>query len=135
MSYSLLDIFLLFWLLQGVPSTPFGRYNVVRIDESNHRLFVVKSDSFINNHRELKHFLLTLRKEIGKTYPGWTNTFSVSIFNNEDAAGYKDEPKVEGFIRNNTWSKLYIVEYSDADHSCIIHPLIPKKRLKLIISN
>lgn len=80
--------------------------SVVRIDEKNHRLFVVPNQP----SQEAIISRLNSSAECFKK-SSWSNDWSVSLFINKKYAGYKDEPKIIEYHQNNEWAKAYIGEF------------------------
>lgn len=84
----------------------FNEEQLVRVHEEQKRLFFVmnpfqreKAVDTINTITEcLKH-------------SQWERLWSLSVFSEKRYAGYKDEPEIIQFHKNDMWSKGYIAEY------------------------
>lgn len=97
-------------------------FNVVRVDERNHRLFVTPN-ILINVSEDI--LLSKLSSCFKRT--DWSNDWSVSLFSKDRFAGYKDEENIIPYHRNDQWAKAYLAEYDGAGHTVIKYPALPKQ--------
>lgn len=90
---------------------------VVRVDDKNHRFFVVsrqtKASDIKDNLSQLEKCFLNTEFQ-----PDW----ALSVFTDAKYAGYKDEEKIIPFHKNNMWAKSYVLEYDQASRSLIKNP-------------
>nr|WP_319395073.1 hypothetical protein [uncultured Desulfobacter sp.] len=91
--------------------------NVVRVDDINHRFFVVSNTIKAS---DIKNNLSSLRKCFAGT--NWHPDWVLSVFTDSKYAGYKDEETIIPFHKQNMWAKAYIFEYDQANRSLIQNP-------------
>jgi hypothetical protein len=94
---------------------------LVRVDEPQRRLFVVASDAaaapIAARIRDLDAcFDLT----------DWGGRWSLSVFTDATLARYKDDPQVEGAVKDGRWAKAYLAEYDAATKTTTRNPASPK---------
>lgn len=90
---------------------------VVRVDNKNHRFFVVSS---IIKTSDIKDNL----KQLEKCFIGtkWQPDWALSVFTDSKYAGYKDEEKIIPLHKQNMWAKAYLFEYDHASRNLIKNP-------------
>lgn len=91
--------------------------DVVRIDEINHRYFVVPNEEFQPNSIQLD--------PLSKCFKGspWKNDWSVSVFSEAKYAGYQDEAAIIPFHKDNQWAQAYLAEIDGQSLTISIDPL------------
>jgi hypothetical protein len=92
---------------------------VVRVDDKNHRFFVVSN---IIKSSDIKDNLIQLEKCFVDTK--WQPDWALSVFTDSKYAGYKDEEKIIPFHKQNMWAKAYVFEYDHASRNLIKNPAI-----------
>lgn len=97
---------------------------VVRVDNRNHRFFVVGSKI---NASDIKNNLSQLEKCFIDTK--WKSDWALSVFAETKYAGYKDEEKIIPLHKNNMWAKSYKLEYDQASKSLIKNPAINPEQI------
>lgn len=85
---------------------------VVRVDEKNHRIFAIPGPPI---EEDAIHRLLTSSECFSKS--AWAKDWSVSLFAHERYAGYKDEPHIIPYHKNNEWAKAYVGEFDGASNT------------------
>jgi hypothetical protein len=82
---------------------------VVRVDEPQRRLFVVAPDiadtPLAARVRDLESCF---------DFTDWAGRWSLSVFTDDALARYKDDPLVEGAVRDGRWARAYLAEYEAA---------------------
>ena len=101
-------------------------YRVVRVDERNHRLFVVTGKKGV---KKLETALVKLPGCIKQK--GWKDKWSLSLFSHEQYAGYADEPSIIPFHENDKWAKAYLAEYDHQIQELILSPVLNPKVKKV----
>lgn len=82
---------------------------VVRVDEKNHRIFAIPRPMA---EEETVNRLRSSSECFSKST--WARDWSVSLFAHERYAGYKDEPHIIPYHKNNEWAKAYVGEFDGA---------------------
>lgn len=96
-------------------------FNVVRVDERNHRYFVIREQkSRLSDDDLLKKLSVCFIKT------EWVNDWSISLFSEVRFAGYKDEPNIIPLHKGNQWAKAYLAEYDGAELTMVKYPALPK---------
>ena len=103
-----------------------GTESLVKIDEEQLRFFI----------RETPATLGSLKPLIGKIQNclnrhDWKNKWSLSVFSAKKLAGYKDEPNIIPFHKNDEWSKGYLAEYDASSNTLTLNPLTDPKSIKI----
>ncbi len=97
---------------------------VVRVDERNHRFFLVskqiKAKDILNNQSPLQKCFLGTE---------WQSDWSLSVFTDVKYAGYKDEERIAPFHKNNMWAKAYLFEYDKISGSLIESPAFNPRQI------
>ncbi|MCX2781254.1 hypothetical protein [Microbulbifer thermotolerans] len=79
--------------------------NVVRVDERNHRLFVVPTE------KDEKRLKIRLENARSCFTGDWAEDWSISLFSAPELAGYQHEEKIIPYHQNDAWVNGYIGEY------------------------
>ena len=82
---------------------------VARVDEKNHRVFAIPSPM---SREETVNRLRSSSECFSRST--WAKDRSVSLFAHEKYAGYKDEPHITPYHKNNEWAKAYVGEFDGA---------------------
>jgi hypothetical protein len=92
---------------------------VVRVDNRNHRFFVVGRQI---NVIDIKDNLSRLEKCFADTE--WQPDWAISVFTDAKYAGYKDEDRIIPFHKDNAWANAYVLEYDRESGSLIQNPAV-----------
>jgi len=94
-------------------------FEIVRVDDKNHRYFVVQDSGTSLSDKEL---IKKLSVCFIKT--DWNNDWSVSLFSEKEFAGYIDEPTIIPLHSGNQWAKAYLAEYNGSESSVVKYPAL-----------
>jgi len=94
-------------------------FEIVRVDDKNHRYFVIQESKISLSDKEL---LTKLSTCFIKT--DWSNDWSVSLFSEKEFAGYIDEPTIIPLHNGNQWAKAYLAEYNGSENSVTKYPAL-----------
>ena len=98
-------------------------FEIVRVDDKNHRYFVTKeSKSTLSDKELLAKFSTCFIKT------DWSNDWSISLFSEKRFAGYIDEPTIIPLHRGNQWAEAYLAEYNGAKNTATKYPALPKSQ-------
>ncbi|MEN8179212.1 MAG: hypothetical protein ABFS39_11440 [Pseudomonadota bacterium] len=97
---------------------------VVRIDEKNHRYFIVSKEI---KALDVKNKINIMDKCFSNT--PWQRDWALSVFTEAKYAGYKDEQKIIPYHIDNTWAAAYTVEYDHFTKSLIKNPATNPEQL------
>jgi hypothetical protein len=90
---------------------------IVRVDESQRRLFVVTSDEA---DAPIAARIRDLESCFGFT--DWNGRWRLSLHSDAALARYKDDPQVEAAVKDGRWAKAYLAEYDAATKMLTRHP-------------
>lgn len=95
---------------------------IVRVDELHKRIFaVIKRPKQAELTAQVEKLTCCLDKG------DWAQKWSLSVFASQRIAGYKDDPAIIPFHKNNEWAKGYLAEYDAATHTLTMRPAtVPK---------
>ena len=96
-------------------------FEIVRVDDKNHRYFVTQE-----NKSTLQDEELLTKLSICFIKTDWSNDWSISLFSEKRFAGYIDEPTIIPLHDGNQWAKAYLAEYNGAENSATKYPALPK---------
>lgn len=89
---------------------------IVRVDEPQRRLFV----SAAAGTAPLDARIRDLESCFGFTE--WAGRWSLSVFADAALARYKDDPQVEGAVKDGRWARAYLAEYDAATKKTTRNP-------------
>jgi len=96
---------------------------VAKIDEKNHRVFAVPKqqaeDAIVGQVRSAAGCF---------SDSSWSKDWSVSLFTSDKYAGYKDEPHIIPYHKNNEWAKAYLGEYDGSSQTYTSFPAMSGRR-------
>jgi len=98
--------------------------DVVRVDDRNHRFFIASKKI---DASAIKGNIAGLEECFKSTE--WQQDWSLSVFTEAKYAGYKDEPNIIQYHKNNLWAKAYLLEYDHANKSLIKNPAVNPKQV------
>ncbi len=95
-----------------------GKKYLVKIDESQKRFFITQENL---NVEELKMII----RNVGRclSHHTWSKKWSLSVFSDKKLAGYKDDPQVIRFHKDEEWTKGYLAEYDSVSGRLILNPV------------
>lgn len=108
--------------------------NVVRMDEREqgfHRLFVQESPKIVEkvlSRQGAQRYADGVKSWIMACKPDWGDKWGLSVFSDAKYAGYKDDKKIEQYLKDGTWPHQYLVEYDNSSGTLTIYPVLPAKR-------
>ncbi len=93
--------------------------SVAKIDERNHRIFAIPK------HLSEK-VIISQIKSSAECFnnSSWSGNWSISLFSSEKYAGYKDEPRIIPYHKNNKWAKAYFGEFDGSSQTYTSFPAI-----------
>lgn len=100
------------------------KVDVVRVDDINHRLFIVSKKTDVP---AIKENITDLEKCFVKSQ--WQKDWSLSVFTDAKYAGYKDEENIIPHHKNNMWAKAYLLEYGHSNKSLIKEPALNPEQI------
>jgi hypothetical protein len=100
--------------------------SLIKVDQEHKRIFVVLKTI---KQAELKTLIQKLESCFNNHE--WNNQWSLSVFSNKRIAGYKDEPNIIPFHKNNAWAKGYLAEYSSLTRILTLAPATSPKEIIL----
>ena len=92
--------------------------SLVRVDEEQQRFFIQKTQATVDMLRPLITKIQSCLND-----HTWQNKWSLSVFSEKKLAGYKDEPNIIPFHKNDEWSKGYLAEYDAASKTLTLNPV------------
>jgi hypothetical protein len=93
------------------------------IDFDHNRLFLVESRIDLTELKEqIKALNACLHGQASE------NDWAISIFSEAKYAGYKDDPRILPFHKNNEWAKAYIGEYQVRTKTLILDPALKSRK-------
>jgi len=103
-----------------------GTASLVRVDEEQQRFFIQKPQATLET---LKPLISKIQSCLNNH--AWQNKWSLSVFSDKKLAGYKDEPNIIPFHKNDEWSKGYLAEYDAASKTLTLNPMNHPEEIKL----
>jgi len=104
------------------------RIQIFRIDAGSQRLFVQYSEKDFKSSASIRNILEDVRSHVRDCRHDWSEDWSVSFFREKKYAAYKDEPEMIKFIKEGSWARNYMVEYSNRTKTLTTYPLQPEKQ-------
>jgi len=96
--------------------------SLVKVDYEHKRIFVAIKSA---KQAELKAMIQKFESCFDNHE--WSNQWSLSVFANKRIAGYKDEPNIIPFHKNNEWAKGYLAEYYSLTRTLTLAPATSPK--------
>lgn len=103
-----------------------GKDTVAKIDHKQKRFFVVRTQVEIEG-------ISRLTEKLHNCLSGheWDRHWSLSVFSKKELAGYKDEPEIVPFHKDDQWAKGYLGEYDSATGTLTLEPAIAPKTVRI----
>lgn len=124
--YFVISVFLMIQSCAAVSQTEISvcfeakaNMSIVKIDERNHRFFAIP--------KQLSEEVIVSKiKSSAECFnnSSWSNNWNVSVFSNEKYAGYKDEPRIIPYHKNDEWAKAYLGEFDGSSQTYTSFPAI-----------
>lgn len=103
-----------------------GTNSLVMVDQEQQRFFIQKTQATL----ETLDPLVTKVQACLDSHD-WKDKWSLSVFSDKKLAGYKDEPNIIPFHKNDEWSKGYLAEYDASSKTLTLNPLTSPKVTKI----
>jgi hypothetical protein len=95
---------------------------IVRVDDTQKRVFVITDLRQIGTAEQARDVLQELEDVLRKCRPSWEGSWSASFFKDAKFAGYKDEPQLQTFVADGSWTEAYVGEYERTSRTMTLMP-------------
>ncbi|KPJ92110.1 MAG: hypothetical protein AMJ53_10045 [Gammaproteobacteria bacterium SG8_11] len=103
-----------------------GSNSLVSVDQEQQRFFIQKTQAALET---LNPLIIKVQACLDRH--DWKDKWSLSVFSDKKLAGYKDEPNIILFHKNDEWSKGYLAEYDASSKTITLNPLTNPKEIKI----
>ena len=104
---------------------------VVRVDEANHRVFVVAPAPTLESQAAIVQYLGGMQAAIAEDYPARGRDWSVSFFATPELADEKD--RVVTGTNAGAWAAGYLAEFTRRSGVLVRHPAEPAHRTEVAV--
>ncbi len=104
---------------------------IARVDERNHRLFVIAAAEDLAGRKQAVEILTPLAEHLVGCHPDWQDRWSITFVSDQRFAGYKDEPEILPGVKDGSWDHGYLAEYSRRRSRLVRFPMLPDRRVEL----
>ena len=103
-----------------------SRPQIVRFDDRNERVFATGQPAQFQSQQRSVAYLTSINDTIKTERPKWSRDWTVSVFEDAKLAGHKDDMPPSA-LKDGSWVRSYIAEYTARDGKLVIFPLDPKR--------